>query len=61
MDISDKEITFNDKGFCNYCTNFLEFTINQMYQETSSDNQLAEIAAKIKASGKNQKYDCVML
>ncbi|MBL1232155.1 MAG: N-acetyl sugar amidotransferase [Vicingaceae bacterium] len=60
MDTSDSEITFDENGFCNHCTNFLEHTAKQMYQGTSSDQQLNEIIEKIKSVGKNLKYDCVV-
>ncbi len=60
MDTSDSEITFDENGFCNHCTNFLEHTAKQMYQGASSDQQLKDITEKIKSAGKNLKYDCVV-
>lgn len=60
MDSSDPEIIFNETGYCNHCINYFENLSKLTYQDKTSDNQLAEIVAKIKASGKNQTYDCVI-
>ena len=60
MDTSDAEITFNEKGHCNHCTNFLEVTAKQMYQGALSDEALKEISNQIKQTGKNKKYDCII-
>jgi len=60
MDTSDVEITFDENGFCNHCVDYFERMSKLTYQGASSDKQLAEIVKKIKASGKNQKYDCII-
>lgn len=60
MDTSDSEITFNESGYCNHCINYSENLSKLTYQDKTSDKQLAEIVQKIKASGKNQTYDCVV-
>lgn len=60
MDTSDVEITFDENGCCNHCTHFLEVKAKQMYQGVDSDYQLAKIVERIKTSGKNQKYNCII-
>lgn len=60
MDTSDVEITFDENGYCNHCVDYYERISKLMYQGASSDAQLAEIIEKIKATGKNNKYDCVI-
>ncbi|MBS4000681.1 MAG: N-acetyl sugar amidotransferase [Desulfobulbaceae bacterium] len=60
MDTSDVDITFDENGFCNHCTNYFEKISHRVYQGEFSDNQLKELVAKIKKSGKGKKYDCVI-
>lgn len=60
MDTSDPEITFDKNGFCNHCIDYFENLSKLTYQGKSSDKELAKIAEKIKASGKNQTYDCIV-
>lgn len=60
MDISDPEITFDENGYCNHCIDYFENLSKLTYQGKSSDNQLVKIVEKIKASGKNQTYDCIV-
>ena len=60
MDTSDVEITFDENGYCNHCVDYYERISKLMYQGASSDAQLTEIIEKIKATGKNNKYDCVI-
>lgn len=60
MDTSDVEIIFDENGFCNHCTGYFDNLSKLTYQGKSSDNQLAKIVEKIKASGKNQQYDCII-
>ncbi|MCC7331314.1 MAG: N-acetyl sugar amidotransferase [Flavobacteriales bacterium] len=60
MDTSDSEIVFNGVGCCNHCEDYLYRIKNLTYQGECSDKELIRIADKIKASGKNQKYDCVI-
>jgi len=60
MDTSDPEITFDENGYCIHCINYFENLSKLTYQGKTSDKQLAEIVQKIKASGKNKKYDCII-
>lgn len=60
MDTSDSEITFDENGFCNHCIDYFERMSKLVYQGEISDIQLSAMVAKIKASGKNQKYDCII-
>ena len=61
MDTSDSDIVFDSEGICNHCTDFLELRKNhKVYTKSESEEQLAVIAKKIKAVGKNRKYDCIV-
>jgi|APSaa5957512535_1039671.scaffolds.fasta_scaffold09382_4 N-acetyl sugar amidotransferase len=63
MDTSDPWISFNDKGECNHCVDFMDVRI----QLVSIDNKnkynskiLSELVENIKIKAKNSKYDCVI-
>lgn len=60
MDTSDPEITFDDLGHCNHCTQFLNNTSKRSYQGDKSEKQLRLIVEKIKKDGKGKEYDCVL-
>jgi len=60
MDTSDSEIVFDENGFCNHCSDYFFRIKNLTYQGESSDKELQRIVEKIKRSGKNQKYDCII-
>ena len=60
MDTSDPEIIFDNKGFCNHCTEFINETSKKIYQGEITDLQLKKIVQEIKNKGKNSKYDCLI-
>ncbi len=60
MDTSDVDIRFDEHGICNHCTNYFDRIASRVYQGEKSDAELLMLTRKIKASGKNKKYDCVI-
>ncbi len=60
MDISDKEIVFDEHGNCNHCNDFYKNHYINTYQGESSDRALKKILEKIKKTGKNRQYDCLI-
>lgn len=60
MDTSDPAITFNEKGECNLCTDFIEKRSKFSYQGAKSDTEFHRLIADMKAAGKGRKYDCVV-
>lgn len=60
MDTSDPEITFNEKGECNLCTEFLEKRIYHKYNGEESDKALDQVVAEMKRDGKGKEYDCII-
>ena len=56
MDTSARDINFDDKGICNYCTDYLKREI----KTKKSVNDLNELIDSIKKRGKNLKYDCIV-
>ena len=60
MDTSDPEITFDNNGFCNHCTEFINETSKNIYHGKETDLQLEKIVSEIKRKGKKNKYDCLI-
>lgn len=60
MDTSDPEITFDEKGYCNHCTNYFENLKQKTYRGLISDNDLKSLVEEIKSKGKKSKYDCLI-
>lgn len=58
MDTTDTDITFDDKGYCNHCTNHLEKLKLETNKEIPSNLDLNRIVSRIKSKGK--KYDCIV-
>ncbi|MBI4361423.1 N-acetyl sugar amidotransferase [Candidatus Micrarchaeota archaeon] len=51
--------TFDDRGVCNYCA--MHDQMDREYPTGEAGwKKLVELAERIKASGKNNKYDCVI-
>ena len=60
MDTTDMDITFDENGHCNHCTQAI--AINEFNQKKNerSQEKLDLVLNNIKAKGKNQKYDCLV-
>ncbi len=60
MDTSDIDITFDNRGYCNHCKDYFARIAQRVYLGEESDRQLEAIVERIKKSGKNKEYDCVI-
>lgn len=60
MDTSDPEITFDERGFCNYCRNYE--ARKKMFVPSTEDKSkhLQEMIDFCKKKGKGKKYDCII-
>ena len=57
MDTTAKEITFDNQGYCNFCTTALE----EMPQKWTIDElKLDRLYDSIKKTGRGRKYDCII-
>lgn len=60
-DQSDPTITFDEQGYCNYCTSALAGINTTTYFPNEAGRvKLDAMLRKIKADGKGKKYDCIM-
>lgn len=57
MDTADLYITFDENGYCNYCTDYLENRKKNMHD---AQRRLDGLVSRIKNDGKGKKYDCII-
>ena len=57
---SDSTITFNENGYCNYCTEALNSMPQRYYPNEEGRQKFEQLIQKIKEEGKGKKYDCLM-
>jgi len=61
MDTSAKEITFDARGYCNFCEEFLSrFSHIQESTGGAREVEFHEFVSKVKRQGFGKKYDCVV-
>lgn len=60
MDTTDPIISFDDKGQCNHCTEFIEKRSHYKYKGAESDRELERWITDMKAAGKGKEFDCVV-
>ena len=61
MDTSAENISFDEDGRCNYCTNFLSnpgYFLNK--NRADSKKELDVLVTQIKLDGKGKQYDCIV-
>ena len=60
MDTSDPSITFDDRGWCDYCNNF-EVTIKtNWHTDPEGERQVEKMANDIREAGKGKDFDCII-
>ncbi len=61
MDTTAADITFDERGFCNYCTSFLDKRRKHIELDNNKRvERLETLVDMVKASGKGRKYDCIV-
>lgn len=61
MDTSAMEITFDESGVCNFCSEFIEKSGNLIYEDEVRKNARLELLVKlVKEQGRNKPYDCIV-
>ena len=60
MDTSDPNITFDERGWCDYCNNFEQTVKPNWHTDSRGQRQLETLAEKIKADGKGKDFDCII-
>ncbi len=60
MDTSDPQITFDERGWCDYCRNFHENILPDWHPNDQGYKELMLFADKIKKEGKGKDFDCIV-
>lgn len=60
MDTSDPNITFDDRGWCDYCNNFHERIFPNWHPDERGKLELMSVAARIKKEGEGKDFDCII-
>ena len=60
MDTSDPQITFDEKGVCDYCRNYYSEILPNWHPDEQGKAELMEIARKIRKEGEGKDFDCII-
>lgn len=60
MDTSDSDITFDDKGVCDHCRDFINNVLPNWNTGEAAQCELNKIVDRIKYKNRNKKYDCIL-
>lgn len=60
MDTTDSKITFDENGVCDHCRNFDKNIAPYWKPQENRFEELEQLAEKIRISGKNREYDCIL-
>ena len=60
MDTTDSTITFDDKGWCDYCNNYHNHIVSSWDTGEQGERELLSISEKIKAEGIGRDFDCII-
>ncbi len=57
---SDSTIHFDEKGYCNYCTQTLSEINTVYFPREEGEKKLEQMLAMLKQEGQGKPYDCIM-
>jgi len=60
MDTTDPNITFDERGWCDYCRNYYETIQPNWHTDSRGERELMRIAGKIVEEGKGKPFDCII-
>lgn len=60
MDTSDPNITFNEKGWCDYCRNYCANIKPHWHPNQEGERNLRPLIDKIKQDGRGREHDCLV-
>ncbi|GGT80691.1 LPS biosynthesis protein WbpG [Aliarcobacter butzleri] len=60
MDTTDPEISYDEKGVCNHCREFDEFTSRRWFPNANGAKKLESIYEKMKKENAHKDYDCIL-
>ena len=60
MDTTDSKISFDEKGWCDYCLNYYQNIEPNWHPNEVGEKMLAPMIEKIKKDGKGRDHDCLI-
>src|SRR5437762_2971172 len=60
MDTSDSNITFDERGWCDYCNNYYKNILPNWHPDERGAAKLQKDLERIKRHGKGKSHDCVI-
>jgi len=60
MDTTDSNITFDDRGWCDYCRNYHDNILPNWHPNKQGGIMIAQVIDKIKKDGKGREHDCLI-
>jgi len=61
MDTTAIDISFDDRGFCSYCSEFIARSQHIIFESNESkQNRLLSLVEEVKSVGRNKPYDCIV-
>ena len=60
MDTSDSDITFDARGWCDYCTNYYDNILPNWHTDERGQAEIDRMVARIKKDGEGREYDCLL-
>jgi N-acetyl sugar amidotransferase len=60
MDTTDPNITFDEKGWCDYCRNFYDNIKPNWHPNEKGEKMISPLIEKIKREGKGREHDCLI-
>lgn len=58
--IADPDISFDEKGICNYYYDYLEAEKKYVYKGSEGEEKLSSLVTRIKNEGRGKDYDCLI-
>ncbi|HPJ96848.1 MAG TPA: N-acetyl sugar amidotransferase [Syntrophales bacterium] len=60
MDTTDPDITFDERGWCDYCRNFHDNILPNWHPDEAGERELLSLAGRIKNDGRGRDHDCLI-
>ncbi len=60
MDTTDSQISFDGRGYCDYCNDFYSNIKPNWHPDEQGALELSKIVDEIKQNGKGKKFDCII-
>jgi N-acetyl sugar amidotransferase len=60
MDTSDSGITFDARGWCDYCNNFHSNILPNWHPDERGEREIMRLVEQVKRAGRGRDHDCIL-